>query len=65
MRRVPAQRAALGILFLFLAAAFAGVAYAAIGADVGARGWITGLAAAVLGVWLGSLSWRALRPPPH
>jgi hypothetical protein len=54
------QRRALGALFLLLAAAFAGVAYA--GANAGAAaGWIVAAAAGVLALWLAGLSFRALR----
>jgi hypothetical protein len=56
------QRYLLGVLFLFLAAAFAGVAVASALADAGARGWVTALAAAVIAAWLGSMALRALRP---
>jgi hypothetical protein len=56
----PQQRAALGALFLFLAAAFAGVAYAAgRAAQEHAALWVVAVAAAVLAVWLGTLSLRA------
>jgi hypothetical protein len=56
----PQQRAALGALFLLLAAAFAGVAYAAGRAAHGRAGlWIVCAAAAVLAIWLGTLSLRA------
>jgi len=58
----PSQRSALGALFLFLAAAFAGIAYASIAAGRGAAGWVIGLAAAVLAAWLAGLAFRALRP---
>ncbi len=56
----PQQRAALGALFLFLAAAFAGVAYAA-GRAAGdhAALWVVAVAAAVLAIWLGTMSLRA------
>lgn len=56
----PQQRAALGALFLFLAAAFAGVAYAAARAAQDHAGlWVVVAAAAVLAIWLGTLSLRA------
>jgi hypothetical protein len=56
----PQQRSALGVLFLFLAAALAGVAYAAARAAQDHAGlWIVVAAAAVLAVWLGSLGLRA------
>ena len=56
----PQQRAALGVLFVFLACAFAGVAYAAGRAAEDHAGlWVICAAAAVLAVWLGTLSLRA------
>jgi hypothetical protein len=56
----PQQRAALGALFFLLAAAFAGVAYAAGRAAQDHAGlWVVCAAAAVLAVWLGTLSLRA------
>jgi hypothetical protein len=56
----PQQRAALGALFLLLAAAFAGIAYAAGRAAQDHAGlWVVCAAAAVLAVWLGTLSLRA------
>jgi hypothetical protein len=58
----PQQRAALGALFLFLAAAFAGVAYAAGRAAQDHAGlWVVVAAAAVLAIWLLTLSLRAFR----
>jgi formate hydrogenlyase subunit 3/multisubunit Na+/H+ antiporter MnhD subunit len=52
------QRRALGGLFLVLALAFAGIAIAA-----GAAGqWVILAAAAAIGLWLGGLAVRALRP---
>jgi hypothetical protein len=53
------QRRALGALFLFLAALFAGIAFTAFGARV----WIIGIAGAVLAVWLLTMAARALRSP--
>ena len=51
------QRHALGLLFLFLAACFAGIALAA-----GRAGqWVIALAAAVLGAWLATMALRGLR----
>jgi hypothetical protein len=45
------------VLFLVIAGCFAGVAaYAAI-----ERAWIVAIAAAVLALWMGELSYRALR----
>jgi len=50
------------VLFLFLAAAFGGVAYAAARAATDeAALWVVALAAAALALWLASLSWRAFR----
>lgn len=55
------RRASLGVLFLFLAAAFAGVTYAAARAAGEHPGlWIVVAAAAVLAIWLGTLALRAL-----
>jgi formate hydrogenlyase subunit 3/multisubunit Na+/H+ antiporter MnhD subunit len=56
--RAPSQRRALGTLFLVLALALAGVAYAA----GTAQEWVILSAAAVLAVWLAGLGIRALRP---
>ena len=61
-RRRSGQARALGALFFFLAAALAGVAFAAgwgAGGDVGR--WIVAAAAAALAAWLAALAWRALR----
>jgi len=56
------QRRALGLLFLFLAAAFGGVAYSAGKAATDQPAlWVVVVGAAALALWLGSLSWRALR----
>ena len=52
------QRHALGLLFLFLAACFAGIAVAAARAGV----WVIALAAAALGTWLATMAVRGLRP---
>ena len=58
----PPQRSALGILFLLLAAAFAGIAYAAGNAAGGRPGlWVVVAGAAVIALWLGGLALRALR----
>ncbi len=54
----PSQRRALGALFLVLALAFAGIAFAAGSADQ----WIIVAAAAAIGLWLAGLAARALRP---
>ena len=45
---MPSQRRALGALFLFLAAGFAGIAAAAVASDAGARGWVVGATAGVI-----------------
>ncbi len=52
----------MGALFVVLACAFAGVAYAA-GNGAGGSGarWVVAFAAAALAVWLASLAVRALR----
>jgi hypothetical protein len=55
----PSHRRALGALFLFLAAVFAGIAFAAFGARV----WIIGIAGTVLAAWLLTMAARALRSP--
>ena len=58
----PSQRRALGTLFLLLAAAFAGVAFAAGAADSGsAARWVVAVAAGVIALWLLGLAVRALR----
>jgi hypothetical protein len=59
---MSAQRRALGVLFLLLAAAFAGVAYAAARATGGREAlWAVVAAAALLALWLAGLAVRALR----
>jgi hypothetical protein len=58
---MPSQRRALGALFLFLAAAFAGIAAAAIASGAGARSWVVGATAGVIALWLLGLAVRALR----
>jgi membrane protein YdbS with pleckstrin-like domain len=52
------QRRALGALFLLLAVAFAGIAFAAGTADE----WIIVGAAAAIALWLAGLAARGLRP---
>ena len=53
----PAQRRALGALFVVLALAFGGIAVAA-----GAAGqWVILVAASALTLWLAGLALRALR----
>ena len=52
----PAQRRALGVLFVVLALVFGGVTVAA-GA---ARQWVVAAAAGVLAVWMLGLGFRAL-----
>jgi hypothetical protein len=55
----PSHRSALGALFLVLAAAFAGIAYA--GAHAGeTAGWVIAGAAAALALWLASMAVRGL-----
>jgi hypothetical protein len=56
--RTPQQRARLGLLFLLLGVAFAGIAWAA--AQAGQ--WAIVAGAAAIGVWLGGLAARSLRP---
>jgi hypothetical protein len=51
----------LGFLFLFLAACFAGLAYAAARAGGGA-GWVVAAAAAALTLWFGQSAFRILFP---
>ncbi len=53
----PAQRRALGVLFLVLTALFGLIAVAA----VDARQWVVALAALALAAWLVSMAWRGLR----
>ena len=53
---VAGQRRALGTLFLFLAALFAGIAYAAVAEGV----WVIAVAAVALAFWIGSFGLRAL-----
>jgi hypothetical protein len=56
------QRQALGLLFLVLAACFLGIAVAAARAASKTPGAVViALAAAALGAWLGTMSWRGLR----
>jgi hypothetical protein len=58
----PPRRPSLGVLFLFLAAAFAGVAYAAARAAQDRPGlWSVVAGAAALALWLATLALRALR----
>ena len=54
----PSQRRALGALFLLLAVAFAGIAFAA----GTAKEWIIVAAAAVIALWMIGLAARGLRP---
>jgi len=56
------QRRALGALFLALALAFAGVAFAAGAADTGGTArWVVAVAAAAVAIWFGGLGVRAWR----
>jgi hypothetical protein len=59
--RAGPQRFLLGLLFLFLAASFAGLAVASVLDGTEARQLVTALAAAVIAFWLGGLALRALR----
>jgi hypothetical protein len=52
------QRRALGVLFLFLAVFFVGIAATAVRA--GGSALVIGVAAAVLALWIGSFGLRAL-----
>jgi hypothetical protein len=52
------QRRALGVLFLFLAVFFVGIAVTAVMA--GGSAVVIAFAAAVLGLWIGSFGLRAL-----
>jgi membrane protein YdbS with pleckstrin-like domain len=54
----PAQRRALGALFLVLAIAFAGIAFAAGTAEE----WLIVAGAAVIALWLAGLALRGLKP---
>jgi putative copper export protein len=60
--RAGPQRFLLGLLFLFLAAAFIGISLGALRDGTEARQLVTALAAGVIAVWLGGLALRALRP---
>ena len=55
---MAAQRRVLGVLFLFLAVFFVGIAFTAIKA--GGSAVVIGVAAAVLALWIGTLGLRAL-----
>jgi membrane protein YdbS with pleckstrin-like domain len=55
----PSQRNALGALFLVIAAAFAGIAYAA--GKAGGSAWVIAASSAVLAVWMLGLAIRGLR----
>jgi hypothetical protein len=58
----PPKRPLLGALFLVLALAFAGIAYATARAAEHRPGlWVLVAAAAALTFWLGALGLRALR----
>jgi hypothetical protein len=52
----PSHRSALGALFLFLAAAFAGIAVTALEADE----WVIAIAGGTIALWLATLAVRAL-----
>ncbi len=53
----PAQRRALGVLFLVLTLLFGLIAAAALDA----RQWVVAVAAVALAAWLASMAWRGLR----
>jgi hypothetical protein len=56
--RMISQRHALGLLFLVLSLGFGGIALAA-----GREGvWVICVAAAALGGWMATMSFRLLRP---
>ena len=55
---MAAQRRVLGVLFLFLAVFFVGIAFTAIKA--GGSALVIGIAAAVLALWIGTFGLRAL-----
>ena len=58
----PPQRRSLGTLFLVLACAFAGIAYAAAVADTdSAARWVIAIASGVVALWFGGLALRTLR----
>jgi len=52
------QRHALGLLFLVLALGFGFIAFSAANADQ----WVISVAAAALGGWMATMSFRLLRP---
>ena len=54
----PSQRRALGVLFLLLALAFGGIAFAAGAAEQ----WIIVGASAAIAVWFAGLAFRGLKP---
>jgi len=54
----PSQRRALGALFLVLAIAFAGIAFAAGAAEE----WVIVAAAAAIALWMAGMAVRGLRP---
>ena len=55
---MAAQRRVLGVLFLFLAIFFVGIAFTAIKA--GGSALVIGIVAVVLALWIGTLGLRAL-----
>ena len=54
---MTAQRRVLAVLFLLLAAAFGGIAYAGVTADQ----WVIVAAGTALGLWVGGMAIRSLR----
>jgi hypothetical protein len=60
--QAPSQRRALGVLFFVLGGMFVGIAVAAAASADAAAGWVVALTAGAIGLWLLSLSFRALRP---
>ncbi len=53
------RRPSVGVLFILLAAGFAGIAFAA--ARAGGPAWVVAAAAAFIAVWFGEQALRALR----
>jgi hypothetical protein len=59
----PRPRSSLGALFLFLAAIFAGGAFASAASNSGSTAhWIVAVCAAVIALWFVGLCVRAFKP---
>jgi hypothetical protein len=56
----PQQKRVMGTLFLLLAAAFAGIAWAGAVSGGGAAHWVIAVAAGVIAAWFAGLSFRLL-----